>query len=127
MTPSVEYPEGFDLWAEENAPEVFYNATVYCVRYPFHIRRTLPTKVLPFVYLEVDPYGMVDVRSYHWFGATSSEGKDWRIQKEIFSYLQEWEYIQSIRIGPEDSEWFATDKLLSLPQENYWHEIRDRG
>lgn len=111
----------YDLYSEENAPEIAYNAVVYLLRLENYLKVPNRThRVMPLVYIEVDTYGWISIRSYHWFGAVSSEGTRWPVMQEILHYLQEWEYAELKPIGPEDAEWFATDKLLELPRVTFY-------
>lgn len=35
------------------------------------------------------------------------------VEKRVWEWLKEWEYVELRNIGPDDAEYFATDKLVS--------------
>jgi hypothetical protein len=57
---------------------------------------------------------------WYWFGERSSHSynsENWHLlttRKEVVEWLHEWELIETRPIGPEDAEYFATDKLMEL-------------
>jgi hypothetical protein len=66
---------------------------------------------------------LVDVKRWYWFGLHSNNTvvgtieeihKHQKARDEVYSWLTEWEFIELRQIGPEDSEYFATDKLLEV-------------
>ena len=106
-----------DLWDDNNEPIVRFNQAVYYVGLPSEVQMTMPTNEIPYVYVGVDKYGLVELVNFNWFGQYSrnvDSTKQGGIRREIYQWLEEWEIIESRRIGPEDSEWFATKKLLDL-------------
>jgi hypothetical protein len=59
---------------------------------------------------------MLNIVSGLWFGTpVRRELHDtmelWKLHREIYDWLQEWELAVLQPIGPEDSEWFATTNL----------------
>ena len=107
-----------DLWAEENAPTVKPAWRTYCIRIP-NVRDTV-------IYLDVDdndyselPWETQSLYMIQGFNESISSWFGRRIDKmtykereEIWEWLIEWELVVLRKIGPEDSEYFATDKLL---------------
>jgi hypothetical protein len=86
------------------------------LKIPYPRSNVIPTNIQPFVYVEVDEYGMVNIQSHRtvWFGARPDTHNriTHSIYKEIYEWLVEWEFAEWKRIGPEDSELFATEKLV---------------
>ena len=106
-------PEELDLFADENEPEAIFHGEVYCVRLPRDRWMEYRTGSLPFLYVEVEEDGLINILDYsHWNGKRVKELTH-NEQREIFEYLREWELIALQKIGPEDREWFATKKLSS--------------
>ena len=102
-----------DLYAHE--PEITFYAHVWRVQLPHRLRMELPTKEQIFLYVWVEPDGLisVDKRSV-WFDEYYYDiGGEYNydLNEEIYEYLTEWELAVWRRIGPEDRELFAT-KLL---------------
>lgn len=68
-----------------------------------------------------DPH-LVHLAHWHWFGVASPKpaiynSENWHlldVRKEVYEWLVEWDLIRLQAIGPEDAEYFATDKLLEL-------------
>jgi hypothetical protein len=114
-----------DLYADENEPEVGFVHKTYRVKVPMKRSMELPTNWLPFVYVEVDEYGMINIDRNHtmWFGdrltQVDASKSVSQMYKEIYGWLVEWELARWIPIGPEDSELFATKKLTG---ETYEYE-----
>lgn len=109
-----------DLYADENAPLIQFYSSIYRVTIPRPAE--FPTGEIPFVYVEVDNFGMisVDQRQTYWSGTrlrTLDIVDDNRavnsLLVEIHNWLVEWELAEWKAIGPEDSELFATEKLLT--------------
>ena len=104
-----------DLYADENAPYVWESHTTYGLRLPYPAK--FKTDKQPFVYVEVDTYGMVNIDRHRtrWFGLDLTD-KDagrsvYQIEMQIYEWLVEWELAVWKQIGPEDREIFATAKL----------------
>lgn len=104
-------------------PVARYISTSYTIQLSRDAIRELRYKDCPFIIVSVDSFGMVDITKYSWFGEHSDSGKKHSIVKEIIDWLVEWELVQIRQIGPEDADWFATEKLINTPQENYWFEL----
>src|SRR5215831_11092115 len=106
----------WDLYAEHNEPAVKHHAVVYHVQIPGHPRE-VNCRIL--VYRD----GLIELDYFWWFGvkgpkegggyrlSNPEDKKIWDTRIEVLEWLHEWELIVLRRIGPEDSEWFATDKL----------------
>jgi hypothetical protein len=95
-------------------PTVRKTATVVKVEYPGNDGTA-------WAYLEVetehDPDCMINCRYWQWFGLHSSHKAAGNYQEalnEVWEWLVEWELIELRSIGPEDSEYFATDKLMEV-------------
>jgi hypothetical protein len=108
-------PEGFDIWDAEAEPVPHKVWTTYHFTLPTGVRRKLAeggVKTYPWVYINVDDFGVVqiDTERSHWF--TSEEPlKKSQLRALIYEWLAEWELIQRQPIGPEDYEWFITEKF----------------
>lgn len=108
--------DDFDLYADENEPYTHLSHSVYGLRLPYPAK--FPTDVQPFVYVEVDTYGFINIdRSRtRWFGDSltnvDASKSVHAIEKEIYEWLVEWELAEWKSIGPEDRELFATEKLV---------------
>jgi hypothetical protein len=104
----------FDALDNENKPIVKHSHITFCVILPREAAIKLPGSVYnPYtIYLDVDDLGGVSLGSRtYWYGKRV-EDMEWEEQMEVFDFLAEWELIKSVQVGPEDSEWFATDKLV---------------
>lgn len=104
-------------------PVAAYTATTYTIQLSREAVYQLRSKDCPFIVVSVDMFGMVDIVRYTWFGEHSYTSKKHSVVREIIAWLEEWGFVQTRQIGPEDSEWFATEKLVNLPQKNYWFEL----
>jgi hypothetical protein len=98
-----------DIYNDENVPtsNLFY--TTYRVRID---KMFSPVSHNPFsILVNVFSDGLANLDdNTSWFGKKVSD-MTWKEQREIYDYLQEWDYVTLERIGPEDSEWFATERL----------------
>lgn len=112
-----------DLYADENKPVVHFYSTTY--RVSISRPAEVLTRDIPFVYVEVDYLDMISIdRSRtNWSGqrlgnldiVTDNRSVN-SLMQEIYEWLVEWELAEWKAIGPEDSELFATEKLLSCPK-----------
>jgi len=100
-----------DLWDAENEPVFSEVWTTYLVKLPHNTSRKSDEMV--FVYVEVDQYGLVSLDRQHtiWFGEKYSMSSH-ELARSIYEWLVEWEFAEWKAIGPEDSELFATEKLV---------------
>lgn len=111
----------FDLFSDEKEPEVTHTTTItsYRVRVPSEAQSID-------VMLDVYDDGLVDIKWYKWFGEDSRDydrkvatatiaerNSHFEIKRQIMEYLSEWDLVELKRIGPEDSEWFATEELTA--------------
>jgi hypothetical protein len=108
-----------DLYADENRPLVRLASTTYRVSIPRPAE--VRTQDIPFVYVEVDYLDMISIdrRYTNWDGLRGMDLiEDNRsvnsLLVEIYAWLVEWELAEWRRIGPEDSELFATSKLIEV-------------
>lgn len=102
-----------DLWAPEAEPTVRRLYATYRLTVPSEVASGHRTEDIPFVYLDVyseDGLATLNLHYTLWFNKKPSRGVD-IVQDEIWEWLQEWELVESKRIGPEDSEFFVTDKF----------------
>lgn len=112
--------QDFELYDSDNMPTSREWVTVYKVEIDQTVLRTsYPIKFKsymynPFViYLEVHNDGLTELgSSTTWFGMKLADMAQ-EIRQEIYEYLTEWEICEWQRIGPEDRELFATDKLTA--------------
>lgn len=99
-----------DIYNDEYEPEPYHHSVIYRVEFP---RDKMPqASWAPYrIYVEIDNYDQASLSKYtYWFGKRL-EDMSYEEQREIMDYLVEWELLEWKRIGPEDSELFATDKL----------------
>lgn len=99
-----------DIYNDEYEPKSFHYAVVYRVEFP---RDKQPqASWTPYrLYVEVDNYDQVHISdNSYWFGKHWHD-MSWAERREVWDVLVEWELFEWRRIGPEDSELFATDKL----------------
>jgi len=107
-----------DLWADEHEPTVKPAWRTYCIR--------IPKLFGTVIYLDVDdtdyseppwesePLYMIqgmNERISSWFGERLDK-MTWEAKNDIWAWLMEWELVVLRKIGPDDSEYFATQKLL---------------
>lgn len=98
-----------DLYADENKPQTRLYYHVWRVELPFEVRSQYKTSELPFIYVSVCTDGLVSIEpNTSWPGLSVT---DHAKRHEIYEYLVEWELAVWRRIGPEDSELFATIAL----------------
>lgn len=106
-----------DLYADENEPVAKYHSITYLVKIP---DKSASVDKAPVVYVEVDEYGLVNVGGNSiWQGTGVGAQTSYYDPRsyhsrvmEIYDWLVEWELCEWKRIGPEDSELFATEKLV---------------
>lgn len=113
------------VWDEKYRPVPAYNATVYTLQFSRDAVRELNGEDCPFIHVSVDMFGMLSIIRYSWFGEYSTKGHKWSVAREILDWMVEWDLAQMRQISPDESDWFATEKLLSTPQENYWFELME--
>lgn len=102
----------FDLYADENKPEANLFSMVYRVELPRDLRVRFKAGELPFVYVAVDNYGMTSIEPPTlWFGE-SFDNLTYERKQEVYEWLIEWEFAEWLKVGPEDRELFATEKLV---------------
>ena len=96
------------LWKPENEPKLEETGTVYCVKFPNPVDKRNQYYA---IWVEVDRYDLANVQEHSIFLGKSFKNMDWKQRREVYDFLIEWELCEWRRIGPEDSELFATDKL----------------
>jgi hypothetical protein len=105
----------YDLWADENEPTAKYAYTTYRLSVPKPSE--MKTSEVPFVYVEVDEYGVVSINTRYsvWFGEKFDQNfsaSSHHLYNEIYEWLVEWDLAEWKKIGPDDKELFATAKLV---------------
>ena len=102
--------EPIDIYADSNEPTPVYWGRIYLLRLTHEqTGRDQATSI----WVNVDTYDELSVEKGTWLGEPVDR-QNWAQVREILDWLVEWEYAEWRRIGPEDSEVFATEKLLSL-------------
>lgn len=108
-------PEGLDIYADDMKPK----ATVSDIIIRVHVPGCKHTAWAE-LHVERDDPHYINNLNWSWFGARNPltyNSKNWHlldIEKEVFNWLHEWELIELRPISPEDSEYFATDKLWRI-------------
>ena len=102
----------FQLFADGNEPDAKQTAVVY--RVMLDTTKT-PRELYTNVGVGVDNYSLVHIDGGQWLGQRIDTTNHTQV-REILDWLIEWEYAEWRRIGPEDSEVFALDKLTESPK-----------
>jgi hypothetical protein len=115
-----------DIFADDKEPRLAGISKTYHVLYP----DKAPTRFASPVWadIEVDEHGYCELRDWKYFeqrpkrtggyNLTDAEDSDkWEAMRQVWSWLAEWDLVELKPIGPEDSEYFATDKLLEMEAE----------
>lgn len=120
-----ENPEEFDYFAEGLEPDKFEYKLFY-LRMPNSLDRKTGDTIS--CYLSVDQYGYCQLMDWYFFHRRDphrpyhlSEQEDaelYECERLVWEWLAEWELVELKPIGPEDSEYFATDKLLGGKDEH---------
>jgi hypothetical protein len=109
-----KYMQEADIYADENEPQADYFGKVY---------RVVPPVQRPpcSAYVLVLEYGQCELHDWYWFGKRDPhkpyqlmnpvDKELWDAMQEVWYWLEEWELVERRKIGPEDSEYFATDRL----------------
>lgn len=96
-----------DIYADTSEPQVVESGHVWSVGIPWDKEsRMYPVNL----WVSVDRYGLID-KLEGTFQGVHTNTMEWEQSRKIYEYLQEWELVTLRKIGPEDSEWFATKKL----------------
>ena len=106
------------IWDDENAPKITGINRV------FHVAGPKMEGYSPvWANVNVDSNDYCELDGWHFFGHRPkrdgtgyylSKPEDaiiWEAMTHVWTWLAEWEYVELRQIGPEDSEYFATDKL----------------
>ena len=99
--------EDFNLYDDEHEPKVCEYAKVYWLKID---DKKTGRENFTNVFITVDPYDMINLDSGQFLGESIDTTNHKRCL-EIYGWLVEWEYAEWKKIGPEDSELFASDKL----------------
>lgn len=100
-----------DLYADENAPYVKQTSKVYIVRYPRPAEMKWDERYALYVEVGLETREL-HVQPHSMFLGKTFKNMDHGEQMDVYSFLCEWDFAQWRRIGPEDSELFATSKLI---------------
>jgi hypothetical protein len=108
----------YDPWADDSEPEISRRVKmVYALHAPGVHRYAYWAEVV------IDEDGLCELQDWRWgefrdphrpYRAFAEDRKLWDAMHEVWSWLSEWEYVELKPIGPEDSEYFATDKLRAV-------------
>lgn len=108
--------EDVDWYAKDMEPEKFEYKLFY-IRMPKVCERKTGDTVS--CHLKVDQYGYCELLDWYNFGKRdphepyNSETMHLRdAEIDVWEWLAEWELVELRPIGPEDSEYFATEKLI---------------
>jgi hypothetical protein len=101
-----------NYFALENFPKIFTVSTVYLVRFPrpaeVHSNESYS------LYIEIDEYDyLVGIQPHSNFFGKKYGDMDHDEKRIVWDWLMEMELLEWRRIGPEDSELFATKRLTS--------------
>jgi len=116
--PFISEDDEVDIYSDVINPQAKPGAVIYTVMcdYPFSMQMQVQVRV----YHD----GLANLEYYRWFGKTGpkhggyrlsdpADKEIWDRNQEVLMWLSEWGFIELKRIGPEDSEWFATEKLTT--------------
>ncbi len=107
-----------DLFADDNKPEILWPCRSITVRVPPkpRMKGEKAARTNYQVTLLIDEHNYIEITNWIWGSVRFLEGTALEvshdIRKEIWDWLEEWELVVLRPIGPEDSEYFATDKLI---------------
>lgn len=111
-----EFWKDLEIFDDALEPVPVEWSTTYLIHLPDSFRSKVPqVNFVPFtIYVDVMEDGLLTLNHHTvWYGKTIKDMK-WDEEKEILDYLIEWELARWVRIGPEDSEVFATEKLTGV-------------
>lgn len=97
------------LFNEE--PYVKQTSVVYIVRNPRPAEIKWDDGYTLYVECDITD-GLVNIQAHSHFLGKSFKNMEHSEKMEVYSFLTEWELCEWQKIGPEDSELFATQKLL---------------
>jgi len=113
-----------DIFADENEPEAHLVQTIrqYRIEIPNqHYEYYAVVSVREDGYCELDDFKFDGIRGPKQGGGYKlSDPEDkalWDTQQDVWGWLQEWDYVSLKPIGPEDSEYFATESLMVVEGE----------
>ena len=112
-----------DIFAEGMGPEKF-EYKLFFIRMPHALDRKTGETIT--CRISVDQYGYCEMVDWYNFGLRDPhtsynslmDQKLIEAEKEVWEWLAEWELVELRRIGPEDSEYFATSKLTGDPNDD---------
>lgn len=107
-----EFWQELDIYNDDVKPGTRQHAVIYSIMFPHH--KAPQSNFSPYhIYVEVDEFDLTHISDYtYWYGKRAAD-MSWQERKEVLDFLCEWELIELRQIGPEDSEYFATDLLLN--------------
>lgn len=80
----------------------------------FHVKcsKSLPRELFYAFFIEVETDGLAYIQPHSAWKLRSFKNLDHDERMEVYEFLTEWEFLEWKRVGPEDSELFATEKLI---------------
>ncbi len=107
-----------NIYEDGHEPEVGLYSETYIIRVPEH-KYTHWARLE----IEIENDGYANLESWRWgdFRSVRGPGAGYRFpedrerydaMQEVYEWLREWDIIELRRIGPDDSEYFATDEFL---------------
>ena len=105
-----DYWKDLDVYSDDLAPEARESHIVH--RIFVDSRRFPQVNFNPVhLFLAVARDGLAHVEDNSMYFGKRYKDMTQPEQGEVLDYLLEWEYVEYRRVGPEDSELFATEKL----------------
>lgn len=112
----LEYWAALNVYDDENQPSSKMEYVTYCVWFPYRLPHPQPySKSIPYMlWIDVDDETNIATVAdkSKWFGKLAGD-MTWEQREKIYEFLYEFEFIKKVRTGPEDYEWFATEKLTA--------------
>lgn len=110
------------LYDDEMEPKHGHWAELYYVRLPDKSSTWARVRLAAQAWIAVHYDGYCELHRWHWFGKSNKQGglnlsnqedaEIYEAEQEVWNWLQEWGLVELKPIGPEDSEYFATEKLV---------------
>ena len=110
-----------EIWDDDKEPKILGMTRTFHVAMPVEGKSLGASHV--WARVEVDQHDYCELVNWCFFGHRPkrdgtgyflNKPEDallWEAMQHVWTWLAEWEYVELRPIGPEDSEYFATDKL----------------